>query len=122
MSSVLLVDDSPTLLASMKAVLSRAGFAVETSLSGEEAMGKLKSGIRPKLVITDLNMNGMSGIEFISAAKRLPSLAFVPMLMLTTESQQQKRQEAKSAGAAGWLVKPVQPQALLDVIKQLVPA
>ncbi|KQT47356.1 two-component system sensor histidine kinase/response regulator [Aureimonas sp. Leaf454] len=119
---VMLVDDSPTLLASMESVLKRAGHEVVKSLSAEEALTKLKGGAKPRLVITDLNMGGMNGIDFIRTAKKVPGLAFTPMLMLTTESQQEKRVQAKAAGAAGWLVKPVPADSLLGVIKQLVPA
>ncbi|WP_294642710.1 response regulator [uncultured Aureimonas sp.] len=119
---VMLVDDSPTLLASMESVLKRAGHDVVKSLSAEEALAKLSGGTKPRLVITDLNMGGMNGIDFIRTAKKVPGMAFTPMLMLTTESQQEKRAQAKAAGAAGWLVKPVPADSLLGVIKQLVPA
>jgi two-component system chemotaxis response regulator CheY len=77
--------------------------------------------ISPKLIITDLNMPGMNGIELIKALKQQSKFRFTPMLMLTTESQQSRREEAKSAGATGWLVKPVEPEQLLGVVKQLVP-
>ncbi|SKA31504.1 response regulator [Consotaella salsifontis] len=119
---VMLVDDSPTLLASMESVLRRAGHDVVKSLSAEEALSKLKAGTKPRLVITDLNMGGMNGIDFIRQAKKVSGMAFTPMLMLTTESQQARRAEAKAAGAAGWLVKPVAADALIGVVKQLVPA
>ena len=119
---VLIVDDSPTLLASMEGVLTRYGHAVEKAGSGEEALAKLKGGLKPRLGITDLNMGGMNGIEFIRQAKTVSGMAFTPMIMLTTESQQTKRDEAKKAGAAGWLVKPVSPDSLQQVVNQLVPA
>jgi two-component system chemotaxis response regulator CheY len=66
-------------------------------------------------------MGAMNGIELIRRVRKLPGLQFIPILMLTTESQQDKRNEAKSAGATGWIVKPVDPDALLKVIRQLVP-
>ncbi|HYN37846.1 MAG TPA: response regulator [Rhodospirillales bacterium] len=121
MTSILLVDDSATILMSMSSILGRAGYQVEQAESGEAAMGKLKGGIAPKLIITDFNMPGMNGAQLIGEARKLAALRFVPMLVLTTESQQSKRDEAKAAGATGWLVKPVDPGQLLAVIKQLIP-
>jgi two-component system chemotaxis response regulator CheY len=63
----------------------------------------------------------MDGIELVRQVRKMASLRFIPVLMVTTESQQAKRMEAKAAGATGWLVKPVQPEALLQVIRQVVP-
>jgi len=120
MSAIHLVDDSATMLMSMEMLLKRAGYTVTKSESAEAAMTALES-ISPKLIITDLNMPGMNGIELIKALKQQSKFRFTPMLMLTTESQQSRREEAKSAGATGWLVKPVEPEQLLGVVKQLVP-
>lgn len=120
MKTILLVDDSPTILMSVKGVLQRHGLQVETAKNGEEAMQKLKSGVQPDLMITDLNMPGMNGIELIKQARQA-GLRFTPMLMLTTESEESKRQEARAAGATGWLVKPVQGDQLMQVIKKLLP-
>ncbi len=120
MSAIHLIDDSATMLMSMEMLLKRAGYTVTKSESAEAAMTALDS-ISPKLIITDLNMPGMNGIELIKALKQQSKFRFTPMLMLTTESQQSRREEAKSAGATGWLVKPVEPEQLLGVVKQLVP-
>ena len=79
------------------------------------------SGLAPCLVITDYHMPGMHGVDLISKLRRLGATRFVPMLVLTTDSQPEKRGAAKAAGATGWLVKPVDPTALLQVVKQLVP-
>ncbi len=117
MKTILCVDDSTTVLLSLTAILSKAGYAAEKALSGDEALGKLKIGLKPDLIITDLNMPGMNGIEFIKQVRLLPNLRFVPILFLTTESQQAKRAEAKAAGASGWLVKPVNGEELLGTIK-----
>lgn len=121
MKRILLVDDSPTMLMSMEGILTRSGFAVEKASGGEQALGLLHGGTRPDLVITDLHMPGMSGIELVRAIRRLPTGRFVPILMLTTESSQGKRADAKAAGATGWIVKPVQAGDLLATIKQVVP-
>jgi two-component system, chemotaxis family, chemotaxis protein CheY len=120
MKSIFLVDDSSTLRMSMAGVLSKAGFKVDEAADGDEALDKLK-GWKPDLMITDLNMPNVDGITLITEARKLPGMKFVPMLMLTTESQQGKRDAAKAAGATGWLIKPVQPDALLQVIRQVLP-
>lgn len=117
--TILIVDDSATMLMSLKASLQRNGFNVETASDGVQAMDKLKGGLKPDLMITDINMPNMGGLDLIKNARTL--LRFTPILALTTESQQAKRDEAKRLGATGWLVKPVDGAALLKVIKQVVP-
>ena len=121
MTTVLLVDDSATMLMSLKTILTKAGFTVETAGHGKEALDKLSKGIKPNLIISDVNMPQMDGITFTREARKAPGMRFVPILMLTTESEQTKRAEAKTAGATGWLVKPVAPDQLLGVIKQVLP-
>lgn len=118
--TVFCVDDSSTVLLSLSAILSKAGYGVEKAASGEEALTKLQGGVKPDLIITDLNMPGMNGIELIKKIRALPAFKFVPILFLTTESQQEKRAEAKAAGASGWLVKPVNGDELLNTIKLVV--
>lgn len=118
---IMIVDDSPTMLMSLEGVLSKAGFDVAQARSGEEALASLRSGLKPSIVITDYNMGVMNGVELIRSVRKLPGYQFMPMVMLSTESQQDRRHEAKSAGATGWIVKPVEPAALLQVIRQLVP-
>ena len=120
MKKILLVDDSSTMLMSMETILKRTGLEVAKALNGTQALQVLPA-FRPDLMITDLNMPGVDGITLIREAKKLPAMRFKPILMLTTESQQSKRQEAKAARACGWLVKPVKPEQLLAVIKQVVP-
>jgi len=120
MTMVMLVDDSPTMLMSISTVLRKAGLTVETAKDGQDALDRLGTGLKPKLIITDLNMPRLDGMGFIRAARRAGH-RFVPILVLTTESEQTKRAEAKAAGATGWLVKPVAPDALLSIIRQVVP-
>ncbi|WP_025322984.1 response regulator [Deferrisoma camini] len=121
MKTILLVDDSSTMRMSIASVLSKAGYQAEDAADAEKALAKLKGGLKPHLIITDLNMPGMDGINLIREVRKVPGFRFVPILMLTTESQQSKRQEARTAGATGWLVKPVLADDLLKVIKQVVP-
>lgn len=119
--TILVVDDAATMVMSLKTSLEIAGFKVETANDGVQAMDKLKGGIKPDLIITDINMPNMGGIEFIGKARALPGMRFVPILALTTESQQAKRDQAKKLGATGWLLKPTSGADLVKVIKQVLP-
>lgn len=122
MKPILLVDDSQTMLSSISAVLKRAGIDSATADSGEKAVAMVKGGLSPCLVITDYHMPGMNGVELIGALRKTGATRFTPMLVLTTDTETGKRQSAKAAGATGWLVKPVDPASLLQVVKQLVPS
>jgi two-component system chemotaxis response regulator CheY len=119
MKTVLVVDDSSVMLASLKQTLEMAGFKVETAGDGQQAMNRIKAGLRPDLVLTDINMPVMNGLDLIRSARSI--LRFTPILALTTESQASKRDEAKRLGATGWLVKPVGGSDLIRVIKQVLP-
>jgi two-component system chemotaxis response regulator CheY len=119
--TILIVDDSLTMQLSLKANLEMNGFVVVTANDGLQALNKLKSGTKPDLIITDVNMPNMGGIAFIQNTRALPGFRFLPILTLTTESQAAKRDEGKRAGATGWLVKPVGGADLIAVIKKLVP-
>ncbi|MBZ4193320.1 MAG: response regulator [Candidatus Contendobacter sp.] len=121
MKTIFLVDDSATMLMSLSEILQKAGFKVETAADGAAALSQFKVGAKPDLVITDQNMPGLTGIELIRETRKLAPFRFIPILMLTTESQQAKRLEGKAAGATGWLVKPVAGKDLLGVIKQVLP-
>lgn len=118
---IMIVDDSPTMLMSLRSNLEISGFRVEAANDGVQALNKLQSGYKPDLIITDINMPNMGGLELIGKARALPGMRFVPILALTTESQQSKRDEAKRNGATGWLVKPIGSADLLKVIKQVLP-
>jgi two-component system chemotaxis response regulator CheY len=118
---ILIVDDSATMVMSVKNNLEIAGFKVETAEDGTTALAKLKGGIKPDLIITDINMPNMGGMELIKNVRALPGFRFTPILTLTTESQADKREEGKKLGATGWLVKPVGGADLLKIIKQVLP-
>lgn len=117
MSTIMLVDDSATILLSISSILSKAGYSVEKAANAEDALKKFNANIKVDLLITDLNMPGMNGIELIREVRKLPSCKFMPILFLTTESQQSRKQEAKEAGASGWIVKPATADELLNTIK-----
>lgn len=119
MKTVLVVDDSALIQIWLKTTLEGAGLKVETASDGAKAMDKLKKGMKPDLIVTDLNMPNMNGLEFIKNARTV--LRFTPILMVTTESQAEKRDEAKKLGATGWLIKPVDPDHLMKVVQRLLP-
>jgi two-component system chemotaxis response regulator CheY len=120
-STVFIVDDSVTILMSMEAILHKGGFIVAKAGTGEEALTKLQGGLKPNLIITDVHMPGMNGIELIRKIRTMPGIQFVPILVVTTESQQARRDEARAAKATGWLVKPVKPDDMMKVVKQILP-
>lgn len=119
--TILVVDDSATMLMSLKTTLSMNGFKVETAGHGQAALDKLKSGLKPNLILTDINMPVMGGMELIGKVRALPGYRFIPILTLTTESETAKRDEGKRLGATGWLVKPVSGDDLVKVIKKVLP-
>jgi two-component system chemotaxis response regulator CheY len=119
--NVLVVDDSSTMLLSLKTNLEMHGYHVETAGDGLQALARIRGGCAPALIITDINMPNLGGIEFIREARALPGCRFTPILALTTESQGAKRDEAKKLGATGWLVKPVSGPDLIKVVKQVMP-
>jgi two-component system chemotaxis response regulator CheY len=121
MTTVMLIDDSRTILMSLSAILTRNGFTVQTASDGRDALTKLATA-KPDLIISDLNMPNMDGIAFIKEVRKDLSMRSTPILMLSTESEEAKRQEAKSAGATGWLVKPIGAESLLKVISRVLPA
>jgi two-component system chemotaxis response regulator CheY len=117
----MIVDDSSTMLMSLRNSLEIAGFKVLAASDGQLAIDQLKAGGKPDLIITDINMPNMGGIEFIGKARAVTGFRFTPILVLTTESQQAKRDDAKKLGATGWLVKPVSGADLTKIIKQVLP-
>ncbi len=118
--SIMLVDDSVTLVRTVADILRSVGFQVETAPDAEKALATLDTGVKVDLLITDLNMPGMDGIELIQRVRTLKRYKFIPILFLSTESQQAKRREAKAAGASGWLVKPVTADELLKTIAMVL--
>lgn len=118
--AALVVDDSATMQEMVSVTLSKAGFAVTRASNGQEALGELKRG-QFDLVVTDLNMPVMDGIELIKSLRTLPNFKFTPVLMLTTEASGERKNEGRAAGATGWLTKPFDPDKLLSIVKKVVP-
>ncbi len=121
---IFVVDDSNTVRASLKYTLEKNGYEVVAAEDGKDGLEKLQevSSQRkiPAMIISDINMPHLDGIGFIKEVKKNQQFKFVPILVLTTESQDQKKMEGKQAGAAGWLVKPFKPEQLMGVVKKFV--
>lgn len=120
MKTVLLIDDSLTQLLNAKITLQQAGYRVEIVSDPLTAVGRIKE-VRPDLVVTDLNMPNLDGIGVIRAIRQLDCCSRLPVLVMSTDSQKHKFQEARDAGATGWLMKPLRQDALLGVIARLLP-
>lgn len=117
---VLAVDDSRTMREMVSFTLKSAGYEVIEAEDGQAALNAL-GGAKIDAVITDLNMPNMNGFELIRALRGNPSYKFTPILMLTTEGDAGKKEEGKAAGATGWIVKPFNPQKLVEVVKKVCP-
>ena len=117
MASILAVDDSASMRQMVSFTLKSAGHNVTEAEDGLVALNKAKT-TSFDLVITDVNMPNMDGISLIAELRKLPNFKFTPLLMLTTESANDKKMAGKNAGATGWIVKPFNPDQLLAVIKK----
>lgn len=118
--TALIVDDSTSIRQMVAFTMKEAGFQVVEGANGQEALDRAQ-GQKVDVVVTDLNMPVMDGITLIRQLRTLPEFKFTPILMLTTESQESKKQEGRAAGATGWIVKPFNPQQLLAVVAKVVP-
>lgn len=116
---IMTVDDSASVRQMVGFTLEQAGYEVVQAEDGVDAMNKLAQS-QVHMMITDLNMPNMDGIQLIREARTNPQTKFLPIVMLTTESQAEKKQEGKSAGATGWIVKPFKPEQLLAVVKKVL--
>ncbi|EEY73490.1 chemotaxis regulator CheY [Grimontia hollisae CIP 101886] len=99
--------------------LKEAGYQVETANDGAEALKKAKSG-QYDVIISDVNMPNMDGLEFVRQVRAVPQYKFTPILMLTTETSAEKKSMGKSAGATGWIVKPFNPDTLLKTLQRVI--
>lgn len=115
---IMTVDDSSSVRQMVGFTLKDAGYEVVEAVDGKDALTKLSGTV--DMIITDLNMPNMDGIELIRQVRAQPNYKFVPIVMLTTESQAEKKQAGKEAGAMGWIVKPFKPEQLLAVVKKVV--
>ncbi|KTT99969.1 MULTISPECIES: response regulator [Sphingomonas] len=118
-ASILTVDDSASLRMAIRIALTGAGYTVTEAADGAEGLAKATE-TRFDLIVTDLNMPNMDGLEMIRALRQQPAQAGVPIIFLTTESDDSMKAQAKAAGATGWLVKPFQPEQLIRVAQKVL--
>jgi two-component system chemotaxis response regulator CheY len=119
MKRILSVDDSSSIRQMVSFTLRGAGYEVAEAVDGRDGLAKASAG-RFDLIVTDLNMPRMDGIELIAAIRKLPGYSFTPILMLTTESQAEKKDAGRKAGATGWIVKPFGANQLIAVTHKLI--
>ncbi|HEY3275316.1 MAG TPA: response regulator [Syntrophorhabdaceae bacterium] len=116
---IMTVDDSASVRQMVSFTLKDAGYDVVEAVDGKDALGKI-DGAAVNMVITDLNMPNLDGIGLIRELRGQPQFKFIPIIMLTTESQDSKKQEGRSAGATGWIVKPFKADQLLAVVRKVL--
>ena len=116
---IMTADDSASVRQMVSFTLKEMGYEVVEANDGKDALQKLGKQ-KVDMLITDLNMPNLDGIGLIKGARSLPACKFIPIIMLTTESQDSKKQEGKAAGATGWIVKPFKPEQLLAVVKKVL--
>lgn len=116
---IMTADDSASVRQMVTFTLKQGGYDVVEAVDGKDALQKLGS-TKVDMLITDLNMPNLDGIGLIKGARALPNCKFIPIVMLTTESQDSKKQEGKAAGATGWIVKPFKPEQLMAVVKKVL--
>jgi two-component system chemotaxis response regulator CheY len=119
MSQVLIVDDSRSIRELLSSVLVNAGYKVTSANDGQHGLDIAQTADFD-LVITDINMPLMNGIELLKSLRALPKYAFKPILILTTEYSQEMKMQGKEAGATGWMVKPFDPDKLIEIAKRIL--
>lgn len=118
--TILIVDDSSSLRTVVKLALVRAGYDVLEAGDGQQGLGQLDNAAKVHLIVSDVNMPVMDGISFVKKVKEHPRHRFTPVVMLTTEGQDAKKEQGRAAGAKAWIVKPFNPPQLLDAVSKLI--
>ena len=119
--TALIVDDSKAMRQLVAFTLGGAGFEVIEGVDGQDALDKLGTLPQLSLIVTDVNMPTMDGLTFVRRVRALPAYKFTPLLVLTTESDDEKKKEGRAAGATGWIVKPFNPEQMLKTVAKVVP-
>jgi two-component system, chemotaxis family, chemotaxis protein CheY len=118
---IMVVDDSSSIRALIASALNKEGYDVLEAEDGADALEKLIDQANSvDMMITDLNMPRLDGIHLIERFRKIPGYRFIPVVMLTTESQEEKRREGKAAGASAWLTKPFKPEQLLGLVRMVL--
>ncbi len=118
--TILIVDDSTSLRTVVKIALERAGYIVLEAGDGKQALAALEKAGKVNLIISDVNMPNMNGIELLAQVKQHSRHRFVPVIMLTTENQSEKKEQGRAGGAKAWICKPFDPPQLLDAVSKLI--
>lgn len=118
-ANILTVDDSASIRLTTRIALTNAGYAVTEAVDGADGLSKMKTGSFD-LIVTDLNMPNMDGLAMIRGLRQLPAYMGTPVIFLTTESDGDIKQQAKAAGATGWLTKPFDPETLIKIVRKVL--
>ena len=118
--TILIVDDSAVMRQMVSHTLRGAGFEVIQGVNGADAL-RVAAGATVHLVVTDFNMPVMGGVDLIQKLRAMPKFRFTPILLLTTETEESRKSQARAAGATGWVTKPFDPERLVRLVNQLVP-
>jgi two-component system chemotaxis response regulator CheY len=118
-ANILTVDDSASIRLTTNVALSSAGYSVSEAVNGAEGIAKATSA-QYDLIVTDLNMPVMDGLTMIRELRKIPSQMGIPIIFLTTESDGSIKEQAKAAGATGWLTKPFDPENLVKIVRKVL--
>ncbi|MET0384090.1 MAG: response regulator [Burkholderiaceae bacterium] len=118
--TILIVDDSSSLRLVVRMALVKAGYDVLEAGDGQQGLAQLDKAATVNLIVSDVNMPNMDGIAFVTQVKKHARHKFTPVIMLTTEGQDAKKEQGKAAGARAWIVKPFNPPQLLDAVSKLI--
>lgn len=119
MKTIMTVDDSASVRMMVNFTLSELGFEIVEAANGKDALKKMEKQ-QVHMLITDVNMPELDGISLVRKIRENPSYRFIPIIILTTESQEEKKREGKHAGATGWIVKPFKPEQLIAVVRKVL--
>ena len=117
--TIMVVDDSSSIRQVVSMALKGAGYQVIEAVDGRDALAKL-DGQKINLIISDVNMPNMDGIAFVKEMKQKPNYKFTPVIMLTTEGSEDKKNAGQAAGAKAWVVKPFKPEQMLQAVAKLI--
>ncbi len=118
--TILIVDDSSSLRTVVRMALTRAGYEVLEAEDGVKGLSALDKAAKVHLIVSDVNMPNMDGITFVTEVKKHAKHKFIPVIMLTTEGEDERKNQGRQAGAKAWMVKPFNPPQLLDAVSKLV--
>ncbi len=118
-ATILTADDSPSMRQMIAFTLENAGYQVIEAVDGKDALERLTKA-PVQMLVTDLNMPNLDGIELIRRVRTLPQYKYIPIIMVTTESEDSRKQQGKAAGATGWIVKPFRAEQLVAVAKRFL--